>query len=103
MPTFDWSETGRSEDKHLRIGVPLRRYRPALPIEVQLARGKPTWICGHAVTGPVSVARGPWRTSGNWWNVERWDVQEWDVELEDGGLYRLALNAGRWVVVGVYD
>jgi protein ImuB len=103
MPTFDWSGTDRSEDKHLRIGVPLRRYRPALPVDVQLTKGKPAWICGHTVTGQVSVARGPWRTSGNWWNVDRWDVQEWDVELEDGGLYRLALNAERWVVVGVYD
>jgi protein ImuB len=103
MPTFDWSDTGRSEDKHLRIGVPLRRYRPALAVEVQLNKEKPTWICGHTVTGQVRVARGPWRTSGNWWNADRWDTQEWDVELEDGALYRLALNAGRWVIVGVYD
>jgi protein ImuB len=103
MPSFDWSETGRSENKHLRIGVPLRRYRPALPVEVQLTKEKPIWICGHTVTGQIRVARGPWRTSGNWWNADRWDTQEWDVELEDGALYRLAFNAGRWVIVGIYD
>jgi protein ImuB len=103
MPTFDWSGTDQAENKHLRIGVPLRRYRPAIPVEVQLNKEKPTWICGHTVTGQVRVARGPWRTSGNWWNADRWDMQEWDVELEDGALYRLALNAGRWVIVGVYD
>jgi hypothetical protein len=103
MPTFDWSGTDQVENKHLRIGVPLRRYRPTIPVEVQLNEEKPTWICGHNVTGQVRVARGPWRTSGNWWNADRWDMQEWDVELEDGTLYRLALNAGRWVIVGVYD
>ena len=103
MPTFDWSGTDRAEGKQLRIGMPLRRYRPALPVEVQLTKEQPAWICGHTVTGQVRVARGPWRTSGNWWNADRWDTQEWDVELEDGALYRLALNAGRWVIVGVYD
>jgi protein ImuB len=103
MPTLDWSGTDRAAGKQLRIGMPLRRYRPALPVEVQLTKEKPIWICGHTVTGQVRVARGPWRTSGNWWNTDRWDTQEWDVELEDGALYRLALNAGRWVIVGVYD
>jgi protein ImuB len=103
MPAFDWSSTDRPEDNQFRIGVPLRRFRPALPVEVQLSQDKPAWICGHTVTGQVRIARGPWRTSGNWWNPDRWDTQEWDVELEDGALYRLALNAGRWVVVGVYD
>jgi protein ImuB len=103
MPTFDWSGTDQAERKHLRIGVPLRRYRPALPAEVQLNQEKPIWICSQTVTGQVQVARGPWRTSGNWWNADRWDTQEWDVELEDGALYRLALHAGRWVIVGVYD
>jgi protein ImuB len=103
MPTFDWSGTDQAEHKPLRIGVPLRRYRPALPVEVQLNKEKPIWICGQTVTGQVRIARGPWRTSGNWWNADRWDTQEWDVELEDGALYRLAFNTGRWVIVGVYD
>jgi nucleotidyltransferase/DNA polymerase involved in DNA repair len=96
-------DNDRSEDNQLRIGIPLRRFRPPHPVDVQLSKDKPAWICGHSVTGQVRIARGPWRTSGNWWNPDRWDTQEWDVELEDGSLYRLALNTGRWVVVGVYD
>jgi protein ImuB len=95
--------TDRSEENQLRIGVPLRRFRPPHPVDVQLSKDKPASICGHTVTGQVQIARGPWRTSGNWWNPDRWDTQEWDVELEDGALYRLAFSTGRWVVVGVYD
>jgi len=41
MPTFDWSGTDQGRTpKPLRIGVPLRRYRPALPVEVQLNKEK---------------------------------------------------------------
>jgi protein ImuB len=51
------------------------------------------------------MAKGPWRTSGEWWRQDAWNRDEWDVALEAGGVYRVfqEIEPGRWFVEGSYD
>ncbi len=54
--------------------------------------------------GAVAGAAGPWRASGDWWDVA-WSRDEWDVALAAGGVYRLFLDRLResWYVEGELD
>jgi protein ImuB len=53
----------------------------------------------------VVACAGPWRASGEWWDVGEWAREEWDVALAGGALCRLALDrrTGAWCLDGVYD
>ena len=52
----------------------------------------------------IRELRGPWRSSGDWWQGDRtWARTEWDVALETGGLYRLLLVGESYFVEGEYD
>lgn len=85
-------------------GRPLRRFRPPRPARVMLAEAVPVHVCAAQVEGGVVAARGPWVSSGDWWEGGRaWRHEEWDIELATGGLYRLRRNAGGWALEGEYD
>jgi protein ImuB len=83
----------------------LRRFRPPRHAQVILVNREPVRIISSSVAGKVMRAKGPWRTSGEWWRDDAWNRDEWDVALETGGVYRLfcELNGGRWFVEGAYD
>ncbi len=96
----------------------LRRFRPPRVAQVIVVNGRPVRVTslsvnGRAVNGRVVMAKGPWRTSGDWWTPEAWNRDEWDVAVETGGepnsavcaLYRLfqEIDSGRWFVEGSYD
>jgi protein ImuB len=85
------------------IGLPLRRYRPAVAVEVRLVRQCPVFLRSAAFSEPVVEALGPYRASGNWWETAGWAREEWDVELTNGGLYRLAGAEGGWWIEGSYN
>jgi protein ImuB len=88
------------------IGLPLRRFRPPLPARLTFApdSGCPTHVCTERFSGPVAEARGPWCTSGDWWEPARaWARVEWDVALAGGGLYRILGEREGWFVEGEYD
>jgi protein ImuB len=53
----------------------------------------------------VMQQAGPWRISGEWWDVDGWACDEWDVALDDGTLCRIAHDAltGGWTLDAVYD
>jgi len=53
----------------------------------------------------IMACAGPWRLSGDWWDVDGWARDEWDVALSDGTLCRLALDlrTGAWTLEAVYD
>jgi len=85
------------------LGLPLRRFRPARPASVDLHREVPEALFSPDVYGQVRAWRGPWRSSGDWWEKpNRWAREEWDVELVSGGVYRLAREEGGWFLEGVY-
>lgn len=85
-------------------GLPLRRFRPPVSAHVELTRnGLPAFVSGPQLHSPVAAARGPWRSSGDWWKPETWAREEWDIELAVGGLYRLAKVANEWYLDGEYE
>ncbi len=90
----------------------LRRFRPPRYAQVIVVNRRPVRLVSPSVSGRVVMAKGPWRTSGEWWrDGERecddngWNRDEWDIALESGGLYRLFKEATgeRWFIEGSYD
>jgi len=66
---------------------------------------QPVRVASPSVNGRVMMAKGPWRTSGEWWREDAWSRDEWDVAIESGALYRLfqEIVSGRWFIEGSYD
>jgi protein ImuB len=89
---------------HAVLGRPLRRFRPPLPARVELTDGRATYLWTEQVHGEISSQRGPWPSSGEWWQADRaWARHEWDIELVEGGLYRLLRIGEAWFIEGEYD
>ncbi len=83
----------------------LRRFRPPRYAQVIVVNHQPVRIASPSVSGRVVMAKGPWRTSGEWWRADAWSRDEWDIALESGALYRVfqEIDGGRWFIEGSYD
>jgi protein ImuB len=84
----------------------LRRFRPPRAAQIIIVNNQPVRIVSPSISGRVVMVKGPWRTSGEWWQEDPWDRDEWDVALESGAIYRLFQDAragGRWFIEGAYD
>ncbi len=83
----------------------LRRFRPPRYSQVLVVNHQPVRVLSPSISGRVVMARGPWRTSGDWWRGDAWNRDEWDVALETGGVFRLfrELDSGRWFIEAAYD
>lgn len=93
----------------------LRRFRPPRYAQVIVVNRQPVRVVSPSVSGRVMMAKGPWRTSGEWWKEGafqegafrngEWSRDEWDIGLESGALYRIFQDAmgGRWFIEGSYD
>jgi protein ImuB len=91
---------------HPALGLPLRRFRPPLPATLEFTpqERKPTYLFTSQLRGEIAQLRGPWRSSGDWWQNDRaWQRIEYDVALADGGLYRLIQIGEAWFIEGEYD
>ena len=79
----------------------LRRIRPARRVEVETIGERPTRVEARLVV----ASAGPWRASGEWWDMQAWARDEWDVVLGDGAICRIARDrlAGHWYLDGFYD
>jgi len=90
--------------------VALRAFRPPRLAHVALKDGAPAFVSAPGVRGAVAACAGPWRASGDWWDVA-FSREEWDVALAlrpgqaSGGLYRIFLDRLReaWFVEGELD
>ena len=84
--------------------VVLRAYRPPRPARVTLRDGVPAFVAAPLVRGAVVDRAGPWRASGDWWDVA-WSREEWEVALSGGGVYRIYLDRLRdeWFLAGELD
>ena len=87
----------------LAVGLPLRRYRPAMPAQVRVLRHAPAFVVSDTAHGEVTAAHGPYRGSGGWWDRELWGVEEWDIEISGCGIYRIGLRNDQWSVEGCYE
>lgn len=89
---------------HPPLGLPLRRFRPALPARLEITGNRPTYLWTEKIAGPIISHRGPWHGSGDWWESERsWRRTEWDIAVAGGGLYRLLRIEHAWFIEGEYD
>jgi protein ImuB len=100
---FQELSTTGEEEEDLAIGLPLRRYRPAMPAQVRVVRQAPAYVVSETAHGAVRAAHGPYRGSGDWWDQQRWSLEEWDVEIAGQGIYRLGWQRGQWTVEGCYE
>jgi protein ImuB len=84
----------------------LRLFRPPFEATVRLKENIPSWIGFSGMHGNVTAASGPWRSSGQWWDIagKVWSREEWDVAVS-GSLLRIfrVLPEQRWYAEGVYD
>jgi protein ImuB len=101
-PDFDSAATNSvaaSQD----AGPALRRFRPPLPAQFEFRKETPALIRSEIFSGAVARARGPFFSSGDWWDAQRWAREEWDVQAADGRLFRIFRSGGGCFVEGVYD
>jgi nucleotidyltransferase/DNA polymerase involved in DNA repair len=81
----------------------LRRFRPPRPSHIEFRDEKPTLLRSEIFNGAIVEMRGPFFSSGNWWDSGRWAREEWDVETSDGSLFRIFRSSEGCFVEGVYD
>ena len=87
----------------------LRRIRPPHLLSIQTDDGKPRVFRDGPSRFEISIAYGPWQSSGSWWDVDRWDLEEWDVMANTNSgesisclLVHDHLN-GKWMLDAYYD
>jgi len=77
---------------------------PQLPITSgNVASGRPLSLRCRLASGRLSIALGPWRASGQWWEPGAWQREEWDVQTRDGEALRLVHQNGEWRVEAIVD
>jgi len=81
----------------------LRRFRPSGSASVLLDEDCPMHVRSADVRGKIIDRRGPFLTSGNWWDEKSWACAEWDLQLEDGKLVRCHESETTWRIDGIYD
>lgn len=93
----------RMHEHGLLHGLPLQRFRPHRPVQVILRQRMPVGLRMDGMEKTLIACEGPWLLSGHWWDVaQHWQQEMWDAATEDGALYRLVLQHGRWHLEGRY-
>src|SRR5262249_25390140 len=81
-------------------GLPLRRFRPPIPAHIEFRERRPVLMRSALFNGVIADVRGPFFSSGNWWENNRWWREEWDIQTSDGTLYRIFRPAEDGETVG---
>ena len=102
-PQFHRRADSGALPENCSIGLPLRRFRPPFPAQVQVVHHRPAYVASEKVNGRVLDALGPYRLSGDWWEQDQWASEEWDIELADHSLWRLVRSGDGWLLEGCYD
>jgi protein ImuB len=84
-------------------GPALRRFRPAVPATIEFRGSQPVLIRSRVLNGVAAEVRGPFCSSGDWWDTNRWTREEWDVQTAEGALCRIYRSPAGCFVEGVYD
>jgi protein ImuB len=70
-------------------GLTMRRFRPPIPAHIEIRGCRPVLMRSAIFNGVITDVRGPFFSSGNWWENNRWWREEWDIQTADGNLYRI--------------
>ena len=84
----------------------LRRFRPTQTATVSLAYGRPSILYWQGRSLELVEVKGPWQSSGYWWDSRNWAIEEWDaIVLQPLYALRLCYECASraWTVAGVYD
>ncbi|HEU5124351.1 MAG TPA: DNA polymerase Y family protein [Verrucomicrobiae bacterium] len=84
-------------------GLCLRRFRPAISAFVEFRERRPALVRSSVFNGAIVDLRGPFVSSGDWWDRDPWSREEWDVQTAEGTLYRIFSSPEGCFVEGVYD
>ena len=90
----------RDEKSH---GPALRRFRPPLTATIEFQDQRPSWLHSSVFNGAIIETRGPFVSSGDWWDSHQWSRQEWDAQAGDGMTYRICRTNEGCFVEGIYD
>jgi protein ImuB len=82
-------ELGKVGKLRYLCGLQVRRFRPPLAAQVEFREQSPALIRSSVCNGAIVDRRGPFLSSGNWWDAGRWWREEWDVQMPDGTMYRI--------------
>lgn len=99
----DFDAVQHSPMKLQNAGLQLRRFRPPLPAHFEFRESHPALVRSEYFRGPVADARGPFLSSGQWWDKHRWAREEWDVEMAGGVLIRIFRSNEGCFIEGIYD
>lgn len=89
---------------HAPLSLPLRRFRPPLPVGLTETGDGKLFLWSNAHSGEISFRSAPYFRNGDWWQSDRaWSRVEWDVTFTAGGLYRLILDGADYFLEGEYD
>jgi protein ImuB len=104
MESFSWQLPERKVDEPAPLPASvLRRFRSPLPASVLLAKERPIHFRAAKINGTVRAQKGPYLSSGNWWDEQAWDRAVWDIELDSGGICQCHASGGQWALDGIYD
>jgi protein ImuB len=84
-------------------GLALRRFRPPMPAHFEFREEKPALLRSGIFNGAIAEWRGPFVSSGQWWDPQRWAREEWDVATASGPLLRIFISGEGCFVEGIYD
>ncbi|CAF0704986.1 Y-family DNA polymerase [Candidatus Methylacidithermus pantelleriae] len=85
------------------LGIPLRRFRPPIPIEVRLKEAVPiAFRRKEKGWQSIIASRGPWNFSGEWWTQEPWEYQLWEVQTDQGEVFLVFRMGKGWELAGRY-
>jgi protein ImuB len=102
-PILPRGERGTCGSTAVREGAALRRFRPPESASVLLNENMPAHIRSAHVEGEIFSHKGPYVTSGNWWDEKSWTRAEWDLQLDNGIVARCHQSGETWEIDGVYD
>ncbi|HEV2320044.1 MAG TPA: hypothetical protein VGV18_09860, partial [Verrucomicrobiae bacterium] len=103
MQRPDFDAVQHSPAKTQNTGLQLRRFRPPLPAHFEFRENRPALVRSETIRGPVADSRGPFLSSGQWWDDQRWAREEWDIEIAGGILIRVFRSNEGCFIEGVYD
>jgi protein ImuB len=102
VPEFDLANKISNLESRITNSC-LRRFRPSLPARFEFREDKPSLVRSDFFSGAIMEARGPFFSSGNWWDETRWAREEWDVKTSDGFRFRIFRSNDGAFVDGMYD